>query len=372
MLNSNKIFVLTNPTIRYMKYIIACGGTGGHIYPGIAIANELKKYTDNDVLFIGVNGHMEIDILKNNGFEIHGIDIIGLNRKNLFKNIFLIPKLIKSFFQSMSIVKNFNPDTIIGMGGYVTVPVVIAAKLCGKTIYLQEQNAVPGLANKMLHRFARKVFTGFPNMEKYFGDKSIYIGNPTINPDINTDSNSAYEYFNLSTERPIALIIGGSLGAKNIIDTILKNNKTFANNNIQILLSIGKNNNIEDFKNRYKFDNSFIKVLSYIDRMDYAYSIASIVVSRAGAITISELCNYKKPTIFIPSPNVTNNHQMKNVRQLILTNSAILIEEKNIDTLPAKITQLINDKEQLKQLSENISKYSKPTAAHDIVNYMKL
>ena len=357
-----------------MRCLIACGGTGGHVYPGIAIAESVRD-SGGGVVFVTNSSTNVVGMVSRCGFaDVKTIDIVGLDRRNVLKNILLPFKLIRSFFQSLSIIRKFNPDVVIGMGNYVTVPVVIAAWVLRKRVYLQEQNSIPGLANKVLRMFARNVFTGFPDMDRYFGSKAVYTGNPLRKCMQHDASHSimpdAYQYFGISDKFPVVLVLGGSLGARSIIDAILGNIDCIISHGIQVLLSVGNNYDIGNVTSKYKVDSTYVKVVQCIERMDYAYGVASLVVSRAGAMTVSEVCNYGKPTIFIPSPNVTNDHQTMNARFLFDADAAIYIDEKNIRRLTGKIVGVISDKHKLNELSVNIRRYARPDATVDIMRHI--
>lgn len=352
-----------------MKVLIACGGTGGHIYPGLAIAKVLEQQND-EVLFMGCQTRMEMVIVPQYGFPIIGMPIKGLNRRSLFKNLSLPYKIFKSIKQAKGAIKQFHPDVIIGTGGYAQFPVVIAGYLYKIPIYLQEQNAIPGLCDKVCKYFAKNVFTAYEGMEKYFGKKNVLFGNP-IFMDVNRNESikkEAFAYFGLSEKKPIIFFLGGSLGSEKMINFVFDHVDEFRKNDFQVILSTGKQNPIS----KYALTVNWVKIFPYIDRMDYAYAISTIVVSRAGASCLSELSCNKKATIVIPSPNVANNHQMRNAKKYEKKNAIILIEEKNIDKLLMNtIIDLIKNPEKRKTLEDNIDKFDSSHAAVNIVNYIK-
>lgn len=352
-----------------MRILIACGGTGGHIYPGLAIARVLEQQKD-EVLFLGCLTRMEMMLVPKYGFSIVGMPMQGLNRKNFFKNFVLPYKIYKSVRQALDIIKNFQPDIIIGTGGYVQFPVVIAGYIKKIPIYLQEQNAIPGLCDSVCKYFAKKVFTAYEGMETYFGKKNILFGNPIFFPIVHDENikKEAYSFFGLSDKKPVILIFGGSLGSEKLINFVLEQVDEFRKNDFQVILSTGKHNKIS----KYALTVNWVKVLPFIDRMDYAYAISTIVVSRAGASGLSELSANKKAAIVIPSPNVTNNHQMYNAKKYAEKNAIILIEENKIDQLLMQsIIDLIKDPAKRKELENNIGKFTQSNAAENIVNYIK-
>ena len=352
-----------------MRILIVCGGTGGHIYPGLAIAKVLEQQGD-EILFLGCQTRMEMTLVPKYGFSIVGMPIAGLNRKNIFKNFSLPYKIVRSIGQACKIMLSFRPDLIIGTGGYVQLPVVIAGYLKKIPIFLQEQNAIPGLCNKICKRFAKKIFTAYEGMEKYFGKKNILFGNPIFCPIIRDENlkQEAYEYFGLSEKKPIILFLGGSLGAEKLINFVFEHVDDFIKKDYQVILSAGKQNKIS----KYALTVNWVKILPYIDRMDYAYAISTIVVSRAGALGLSELSCNKKASIIIPSPNVANNHQMFNAKKFEEKEAVVLIEEKDIDkNLMQSIIDLMKNKKKREKLENNIAKFDRGDSAENIVNYIK-
>ncbi|MDR2402306.1 MAG: undecaprenyldiphospho-muramoylpentapeptide beta-N-acetylglucosaminyltransferase [Cytophagales bacterium] len=352
-----------------MRILIACGGTGGHIYPGLALAKILEQQGD-EILFLGCQTKMEMILVPQHGYSIVGMPIAGLNRKNIFKNIFLPYKILRSVNQACKIMKSFLPDIIIGTGGYAQFPVVLAGYLKKIPIFLQEQNAIPGLCNKICQRFAKKVFTAYEGMEVHFGKKNIFFGNPVFSPSIPYEDlkKEAYKYFRLSAKKPIILFLGGSLGSTKLINFVFEHVDVFRKNDFQVILSIGKQNKIS----KYAPTVNRIKIFPYIERMDYIYAISTIVVSRAGALGLSELSNNKKAAIIVPSPYVANNHQMCNAKKFEEKGAVILIEEPEIDKiLMNTIIDLIRNENKRRQLETNIAKFDNKDAAEKIINYIK-
>lgn len=355
-----------------INIIISGGGTGGHIYPAVSIAKSiLQLHPDSNILFIGANGKMEMEKIPAAGFQIKGIDIIGLQRKINFRNLFIPYYLYKSIQQVKKIFSEFKPNVVIGTGGYVSFPVVLTAQLNNIPTYIQEQNAFAGLANKLLSKKAKKIFVAYEQMEKFFPKEKIIIsGNPVRNDltQIQNKKQQALQHFHLNTQLPVVLILGGSLGAKTINDTIAQNIDFFINNNIHLIWQMGKNyfNNI-DTQLTEKLSNHNIYYKDFIYEMDLAYAAADIIISRAGASTIAELSIVGKPSILIPSPNVTDDHQTKNALALANKNAAIMISDINTKKeLIKHIEKILNNPEIQKQLSENIKYFAKPDAANTI------
>ncbi|GIV26379.1 MAG: UDP-N-acetylglucosamine--N-acetylmuramyl-(pentapeptide) pyrophosphoryl-undecaprenol N-acetylglucosamine transferase [Bacteroidia bacterium] len=356
-----------------LKIILSGGGTGGHIYPAVAIAKAIQKnYTDVEILFIGANGRMEMEKVPAAGFHIKGIDIIGLQRKLTLKNIFIPYYLFKSIQQVKKIFQEFRPDVVIGTGGYVSFPVLLTAQFQNIPNYIQEQNAYAGLANKLLAKKARKIFVAFNDMEKFFPkDKIVVSGNPIRNDLEQLDilKEKSISFFNLKKDRPIVLVIGGSLGAKSINETIYQNINFFKNHSIQLIWQMGKsfyNQLTLEMKQSLNHPDIFYK--DFIYEMNLAYAAADLIISRAGASTIAELAMVGKPTILIPSPNVTDDHQTKNALSLVHQNAAILVKDNEVtQKLIPTIDKILNDLSLQNELSKNIKKLSQPDAANLIV-----
>lgn len=351
-----------------MRILIVCGGTGGHIYPGLALAKVFEQQGDS-ILFLGCQTKMEMTLIPKYGYSIVGMPIAGFNRKHILKNFSLPYKIFKSIQQARKTINDFKPDLIVGTGGYSQFPVMIVG-FCKKIpIFLQEQNAIPGLCNNICKVFAKKVFTAYEGMDKYFGKKNILLGNPILSHSIDKNlKQEAYKYFGLSDKKNIVLFLGGSLGATKIIDFVIKHVDDFRKQDLQVILSVGKSNEIS----KHALTVNWVKVLPYIDRMDYAYAISTVVVSRAGALGLSELSNNKKAAIIIPSPNVTNNHQMRNAKKFAEKDAIILIPEPDVDNkLMQCITDIIHDENRRKNLENNIAYFDKGNSAENIVNYIK-
>lgn len=357
-----------------LNIIISGGGTGGHIYPAVSIAKEILVQNPNtNILFIGANGRMEMEKVPAAGFKIKGIDIIGLQRKLTLKNLLLPYYILKSIQQVKNIFQSFQPNAVIGTGGYVSFPVLLTAQIHKIPTYIQEQNAYAGLANKILSKKAKKIFVAFDQMDKFFPkDKIILSGNPVRNDlfNINQLKDKAFHYFHLQKTLPVVLILGGSLGSQSINNAIANNIDFFLNSPIQLIWQMGKNyysNLPTELSNKLQSSNIYYK--DFIYEMNLAYAAADIVVSRAGASTIAELTIIGKPAILIPSPNVTDDHQTKNALALVQKNAALMIKDEQATSFLIKqIQTLLEDKSLQNALTQNIKNLAKPNAAKEIVS----
>ncbi|MFP5470078.1 MAG: undecaprenyldiphospho-muramoylpentapeptide beta-N-acetylglucosaminyltransferase [Bacteroidia bacterium] len=353
------------------KVIISGGGTGGHIFPAIAIANAIKeKHPDADILFVGAKGKMEMEKVPAAGYKIVGLTIAGFQRRLTLKNLSFPFKLLKSLTDAKKIVKEFNPDIAIGVGGYASGPLLNVAGKLGIPTLLQEQNSYPGITNKLLAKKAHKICVAYDGMERFFPKEKIVVtGNPVRKDIANLSNNKAegIRYFNLDNNKQTILIIGGSLGARTINESILAYLKEYQKENVQVIWQTGKLF-FEKAKEASKNFNN-IKVHEFISRMDLAYGVADMVISRAGALSISELCLVKKPCILVPSPNVSEDHQTKNAMSLVNKLAALLVKDvEAISNLGAKSIELLKNMELREQLSKNIAALGKPHAADDICN----
>ena len=356
-----------------MKVIISGGGTGGHIFPAIAIANALKsKVKDIDILFIGAKGRMEMEKIPAAGYKIKGLWISGLQRRITAKNFLFPLKVISSLFIARKIIADFKPDVVVGVGGYASGPTLRAATTNRIPTLIQEQNSYPGITNKILASKVNKICVAYKEMEKYFpASKIVITGNPVRQNIVNNaiEKQDAIIHFELNANKKTILVIGGSLGARTINESIKLLLPLIENNNYQLIWQTGKFF-YELAKNEVVINNyKNTKVFEFITDMDYAYSSADIIISRAGAIAISELCIVGKPVILIPSPNVAEDHQTKNVMALVNNNAAILV--KDIDAknnLKDKLFQLLEDVQQQKRLAENIKSLAYPDAADTIAD----
>lgn len=339
--------------------IIAGGGTGGHIFPAIAIANAIKRLEPNvEILFIGAKGKMEMQKIPEAGYKIEGINIAGFNRSSLLKNIGLPFKLIKSFFQVKKIIKEFKPNAIIGVGGYSSFPVLRYAQNWNIPTFIHESNSFAGKSNILLGKKATKIFVASDGMGKFFTtNKIIKTGNP-IRKNITENKiqkSEALDFFGLTNDKPVILIVGGSLGAKSINEVILKDIDQLLKNNIQLVWQTGKSFS-EESQQQIK-QKKDIWIGTFIDKMEYAYAAADIIVSRAGAMAVAELCIVGKPVIFVPFPFAAEDHQTVNAKTLVNKNAAIMIKNSEVQTkLIDEILNLINQPTVQQNLSKNIKK----------------
>ena len=355
--------------MKKLKFILSGGGTGGHIYPAIAIANELKsRFPDAEFLFVGAQDKMEMQKVPQSGYAIEGLWIAGLQRKLTLQNAMFPLKLVNSLWKSRKIIKKFKPDVVIGTGGFASGPLLQVANSLNIPTVIQEQNSYAGITNKLLGKRARTICVAYPGMEAFFPkDKIVFTGNPVRQDilDIDSKRSEALSYFNLDENKKTLLIIGGSLGARRINQLIAKELDFLRNNNLQIFWQCG-NLYMADYKHFSEIEN--VQVVSFIDRMDLIYAAADFVISRAGASSVSELCLVGKPTIFIPSPNVAEDHQTKNAKAIVDKNGALLIKESELDEkFESVFNKLIHDENLQKSLSENMKKLAKPNATKDIV-----
>jgi len=353
-----------------LKFIISGGGTGGHIYPAIAIANELKlRFPSCKILFVGAKGKMEMQKVPQAGYDIKGLWISGIQRKSFWRNLILPFKFVYSLLKSQKIIKKFQPDVVIGTGGFASVAVLFMATQMKIPALIQEQNSFPGITNKVLAKKVQTICVAYSGLEKFFPkDKIVFTGNPVRQDVLNQNENKseALQYFDLQSDKKTLLVLGGSLGARRINQLIESEIEFITKQNIQIIWQCGT----LYFKEYQKYNQiENVHVRAFIDRMDLAYLGADFIISRAGASSVSELSIVGKPTIFIPSPNVAEDHQTKNAKAVTDKNAAILIRETELsDTFEPIFTQLINDTQLQKELSQNFKKLAKPNATKEIVN----
>jgi UDP-N-acetylglucosamine--N-acetylmuramyl-(pentapeptide) pyrophosphoryl-undecaprenol N-acetylglucosamine transferase len=352
-----------------LKVIISGGGTGGHIFPAIAIANEIKsQFPEVKILFIGAKGKMEMEKVPTAGYEIIGLPISGIQRRLTLSNLLVPFQLIKSIIMAWRIVRYFKPDVVVGVGGYASAAVLYAASAAG---LIQEQNSYAGITNKWLGRKVKKICVAYAGMEKFFPkDKIVITGNPVRQEIANAadiETNAAKAKLGFEIGKPLILVIGGSLGARTINQSIQSRLLAFTDNDCQLLWQTGRNfrartSNIEGVKSH-----------SFISDMATAYAAADIVISRAGAISISELTLLRKPAILVPSPNVTEDHQTHNALALTHQKAALLVRDKDAESdLVDTAMSLVKNDSLKKSLSENIGKFAKPDALVNIVDQIKL
>ncbi|MFY7957352.1 MAG: undecaprenyldiphospho-muramoylpentapeptide beta-N-acetylglucosaminyltransferase [Flavobacterium macrobrachii] len=355
--------------MRKLKFIVSGGGTGGHIYPAIAIANELKsRFPDAEFLFVGAKDKMEMQKVPQAGYKIEGLWIAGLQRKLTVQNMMFPFKLISSLWKSRQIINEFKPDVVIGTGGFASGPLLQVANSRNIPTLVQEQNSYPGITNKLLSKKANKICVAYDNLERFFPKEKIVVtGNPVREDLLNIENKKeeAIAHFNLDRNKKTLLVLGGSLGARRINQLIEKEIYNIVSKDIQVIWQCGK-----FYINEYKHfsDGKNVQVLDFIDRMDLVYAAADFVISRAGASSVSELCLVGKPTIFIPSPNVAEDHQTKNAKAIVDKNGAILLKENELDEkFETTFSNLISDESLQKELSQNIKSLAKPNATKDIV-----
>lgn len=356
-----------------MRVIISGGGTGGHIFPAIAIANELKNtMPEVEILFVGAKGKIEMEKVPKAGYSIKGLWISGFHRKLTLRNLLFPIKLVVSIWKSFWILKSFKPDVVIGVGGFASGPVLFVANKLGLPTLIQEQNSFAGVTNKLLAKQVNTICVAYEGMEKVFPkDKIVLTGNPlreTIFQKVERDE--AFEHFGLNPSKKTILIIGGSLGARSLNRSMVANKALLETSDVQVFWQAGKLY-LEDFGKEAVAQLPNVTIKDFIDRMDYAYAMADVIIARAGAGTISELCGIGKPVILIPSPNVAEDHQSYNAKALVEKDAAVMIKDKAVNTMIQTAIDLLNDKTKLEELSVNIKKMAKKNAAKEIVNEVK-
>lgn len=361
-------------SLKSPRVIISGGGTGGHIFPAISIANAVKeRWADAEILFVGAEDRMEMERVPAAGYKIIGLPVAGFDRKNLFKNVSVVFKLLKSMRAAKKIIDTFKPDIAVGVGGYASGPTLKAASGKGVPTLLQEQNSYAGVTNKMLAEKASRICVAYEGMERFFPKQKIVLtGNPCRQDLIVSEENkkNGYQFFNLSPQKKTILMVGGSLGAKTLNDSIVEAFRTIAKADVQIIWQCGKHYYKE--MQRLQTDGTIpenVHLFDFVSRMDYAYSVADLVISRAGAGSVSEFCLLEKPVILVPSPNVSEDHQTKNAQALVNKDAAIMVSDTNARTLLFDVAlSLVNNEERLKQLSHNIAKLAQRDSAKRIVD----
>ncbi len=355
-----------------IKVIISGGGTGGHIFPALSIAGGLKeRYPDTEILFVGAEGRMEMERVPKAGYKIIGLPVRGLKRKITLENIKVLIDFLKSRKKAKMIISEFRPDVVVGVGGYASAPVLNAASKMKIPCLIQEQNSYAGFTNKMLSKKASVICVAYDNMERYFpSEKIIKTGNPVRKIEIRENlKQRALKQFALQPEKPVLFIMGGSLGARTINQSLLENIDSLAQTNIEVIWQTGKYyyQKIKDQLKNKKLSN--IHILDFISRMDLAYNAADLIISRAGALSLSEICLVGKPAILVPSPNVAEDHQTKNAMALVKKNAAMMVKDSEaVDKLVDLAIKLILDKKRLKELSDNARMLAEPDATTKIVN----
>ncbi|HKC67547.1 MAG TPA: undecaprenyldiphospho-muramoylpentapeptide beta-N-acetylglucosaminyltransferase [Bacteroidia bacterium] len=356
-----------------LKVILSGGGTGGHIFPAVAIANQIKKQVpDADILFVGAEGRMEMEKVPAAGYKIIGLWISGLQRKLTLSNLSFPFKVISSVLKARKILNDFKPNVVIGTGGYASGPMLRAASSKGITTLIQEQNSYPGITNKILSKKVSKICVAYEGMDKFFPkEKIILTGNP-VRQDLQQVADKREEglqFFGLDRNKKTILVVGGSLGAKGINEAMAKGLQQLADNNIQLVWQTGKVYFETAKQQTTPFADKNIKAVDFITKMDLAYAIADCVISRAGAGAISELCIIQKPCILVPLPTAAEDHQTKNAMSLVNKNAAILVKDTEASSkLVNEAVKLIADDARQQELKQNMAKMALPNAAEVITN----
>ncbi len=355
------------------SFIVSGGGTGGHIFPAVAIANAIRKREpDAKILFVGANGKMEMEKVPAAGYEIVGLNITGIKRSLSLSNLMVPIKLWKALQNAAGILKSFKPDAVIGVGGYASGAVLYAAS--GKRIptLIQEQNSFPGITNRILSKRVNKICVAYEGMEKFFPEQKIIVtGNPVRSEILKpyADRDEAFRFFELNESKFTVLVIGGSLGARSINEAMINNVKKLTENGIQVIWQTGKGNAEKAQLAAKEAGLENVKVHEFIQKMDLAYACADLVVSRAGAIAVSELCLVKKPSILIPFPFAAEDHQTSNAKALSEKGAAILIRDDQAkDKLAQEILNLYSDEQKRTEMMSQIAAFARPDAAELIVD----
>lgn len=353
-----------------IRVIISGGGTGGHIFPAISIANEIKlRYPEAEILFVGAQDRMEMQKVPEAGYPIEGLWISGLQRRLTVKNLLFPVKLVKSLWKARDIIRKFRPDVVIGTGGFASGPLLQMANRDKIPTLIQEQNSYPGITNKLLAKEANIICTAYPDMNRFFpAEKIILTGNPVRQDLLNVEKKreEAVKFFGIDPDKKTVLVLGGSLGARKINELIEENLKEFRKNDLQVLWQTGSLY-YEEYKHHGKLD--FVQTFDFLKRMDLAYAAADVIISRAGAGTVSELCVVGKPVVFIPSPNVAEDHQTKNAMSVAEKDAAVVLSESHLEQgFRSLFFPLVQSDEKLESLGRNIKKLEKPFATANIVN----
>lgn len=354
------------------RIIISGGGTGGHIFPAIAIAKTIQsKRSDAEILFVGAEGKMEMEKVPAAGYKIIGLPIVGIQRRLTWKNLLVPFKLLASMIKARRVIKEFKPDIAIGVGGYASGPLLKASCNAGIKTLIQEQNSYPGITNKILSKQVDRICVAYPGMEKFFPkEKIVLTGNP-VRPEVTRlegKRQRAVERFNLDSSKKTILVIGGSLGARTINQAIEIHSKEWTATGYQILWQTGKAYFTKASEFVANSGITSIVAMEFISEMDLAYACADVVISRAGAMSIAELCIVRKPSVFVPSPNVSEDHQTKNAMALVQRNAALIVRDADAQqNLGKVVSELIADEQKMNQLMTNMSSLALPDAAEAIV-----
>ncbi|HEX8425665.1 undecaprenyldiphospho-muramoylpentapeptide beta-N-acetylglucosaminyltransferase [Hymenobacter sp.] len=354
-----------------MKIIISGGGTGGHIFPAVAIANELRRREPTaEILFVGANGRMEMTRVPEAGYEIVGLDIAGLQRRLTPQNLIFPIKVMRAVRKAGKLIENFRPDVVVGVGGYASAPVLLAATSRGIPSLIQEQNSYAGLVNKLLSRRVNKICVAYEGMDKFFpAEKLVLTGNPVRTEIASGNRLEARQFFGLTPDQPVLLVIGGSLGARTLNQATAAALPRLKAAGVQLLWQTGKLYYPEATQQAAPFAADNLKALEFVQRMDLAYAAADVVVSRAGALSVSELCLTGKPSILVPSPNVAEDHQTKNAMALVRKDAALLVSDAEAPTkLFDTALALLQNPTQQRQLTAHVQQLAHPEATTTIVD----
>ncbi len=356
---------------RPYRILIGGGGTGGHVFPAIAIADALKKVDpDIEFLFVGALGRLEMEKVPEAGYAIKGLPITGFQRRVTLKNLSFFCKLLRSMIRSRRIIREFKPDVAVGVGGYASGPILKAAARKGVPILIQEQNSYAGVTNRLLSHSARTICVAYEQMERYFpADRIVLTGNPVRQHlmDLNGKQKMGLKEFGLETGKKVLLVVGGSGGARTLNQCIVEGLNKLDRDDLQVLWQCGKYYHHEIKESVEKSGMKNILVLPFISKMESAYGVADVIISRAGAITISELCLTGKPVILVPSPNVAEDHQTKNAEALVSRSAALMVTDALAkEQLVDQMLDLMENEERKKELSKNIKKLGIPDASERI------
>ncbi len=359
------------------KILLSGGGTGGHIFPAVAIANKLKeKYPQSEILFVGAKGRMEMEKVPAAGYDIEGLWISGFQRRLTLGNLSFPLKLVSSLCKAKRIIKKFKPDVAIGTGGYASGPLLFQASKKGVPTLILEQNSYPGVTNRILSKSVDVICVAHEGMEKYFPkDKMVVTGSPIRKEilEMKVDKKDAVKFFNVEEDKPVLLIVGGSQGARGINLAVKENLKKILDAGVQVIWQTGKAFYPEAVKvTRESSAAGRVKVYEFINKMDYAYAVADVVVSRAGAIALAEIVAVGKPAIFIPLPTAAEDHQTKNALTLAENGAALLLKEKDaIEKLAETVIDLINSEEKKQEIKNKLEKFKTPDATGKIVEQVE-
>ena len=358
-----------------IRVIIGGGGTGGHIFPALAIADEIKQqFQQAEIRFVGAQDRMEMERVPKAGYPIDGLPVRGFYRKLTLKNIGVLRDYLRCVQKARKIVRGFNPDIVVGVGGYASAPVVKAAAAAKIPTLIQEQNSYAGLTNRMLAKKVQSICVAYDGMERYFPEnKIVFTGNPVRQFTLNNQlKEEGFNFFNLDKTKPVLLVIGGSLGARSVNNAMKRSIHELLKNNVQVIWQTGKIY-FDEMKSATKdIEDNGLQLVDFISRMDLAYNISDLVVSRAGALSISEICLIGKASVLVPSPNVAEDHQTKNAMALVDKKAAKMLNDNEVsEALCDTVLALMKDKDTLKELSENALKLAKPNATKDIIEQVK-